>query len=74
MYVPTIAAIVVLRYYLHAGRITVQNAIAGRRLRLLSSALLFVAAQFWGTLAVPQAGLRRSPARAGWPIRRAPTS
>jgi hypothetical protein len=53
MYVPTIAVIVVLRYYLVQG-FDRQNAIAG----IVSAAaigLLFVAAQFWGSMAVPEA-------------------
>jgi hypothetical protein len=52
MYVPTIAVIVVLRYYLVQG-FDRQNAIAG----IVSAAavgLLFVAAQFWGSMAVPE--------------------
>src|SRR6202035_5365984 len=53
MYVPTIAVIVVLRYYLVQG-FTRQNIAAG----LASCAcvgLLFLSAQFWGTMAVPEA-------------------
>src|ERR1700724_1421071 len=53
MYVPTIAVIVVLRYYLAQG-LTRQNIAAG----LASCAcvgLLFLSAQFWGTMAVPEA-------------------
>src|ERR1700736_2730946 len=53
MYVPTIAVIVVLRYYLVQG-LTRQNIAAG----LASCAcvgLLFLSAQFWGTMAVPEA-------------------
>jgi hypothetical protein len=53
MYVPTIAVIVVLRYYLVQG-FDRQNAIAG----IVSAAavgLLFVAAQFRGSMAVPEA-------------------
>ena len=53
MYVPTIAAIVVLRYYLLQG-FTRQNVIAGIA-ALASVGLLFFAAQFWGTMAVPEA-------------------
>jgi hypothetical protein len=52
MYVPTIAVIVVLRYYLVQG-FTRQNAIVG----IASTAcvgLLFFAAQFRGSMAVPQ--------------------
>jgi hypothetical protein len=53
MYVPTIAAIVVLRYYLVQGfdRQSVLVGIAAA----LSVGLLFVAAQFLGTPAVPEA-------------------
>ncbi len=53
MYVPTIAVIVVLRYYL-VQDFTRQNIAAG----LASCAcvgLLFLSAQFWGTMAVPEA-------------------
>jgi hypothetical protein len=53
MYVPTIAVIVVLRYYLVQG-FNRPNAIAG----IASAAavgLLFAAAQFWGSMAVPEA-------------------
>ncbi|HMJ45153.1 MAG TPA: hypothetical protein VK522_23045 [Pseudolabrys sp.] len=53
MYVPTIAVIVVLRHYLVQG-FSRQNVIAG----IASAAavgLLFVAAQFWGSMAVPEA-------------------
>jgi hypothetical protein len=53
MYVPTIAAIVVLRHYLVHG-LTRQNAIAGFA-ATLAVAGLFLAAQFQGTLAVPPA-------------------
>src|SRR5580698_5605182 len=52
MYVPTIAVIVVLRYYLVQG-FDRRNALIG----IGSSAaigLLFLAAQFWGTMAVPE--------------------
>jgi hypothetical protein len=52
MYVPTIAAIVVLRYYLVQG-FGRANVIVG----LTASAcigLLFLAAQFWGSMTVPQ--------------------
>jgi hypothetical protein len=52
MYVPTIAVIVALRYYLVQG-VTPKNIIAG----LVASACvggLFVAAQFWGSMTVPQ--------------------
>jgi hypothetical protein len=52
MYVPTIAVIVVLRYYLVQG-VTRQNVIVG----LVAGACvggLFLAAQFWGSMTVPQ--------------------
>ena len=53
MYVPTIAVIVVLRYYLVQG---FEPAECPHRSGLdrRASALLFLAAQFWGTMAVPQ--------------------
>src|SRR5262249_56251396 len=51
MYVPTIAAIVVLRYYLPNG-LTVQNVIAGL-VALAISGPLFIATQFYGTVEVP---------------------
>ena len=53
MYVPTIAAIVVLRYYLVQG-VNRQNAIVGIAL-LAALGVLFVAAQFNGTMTVPEA-------------------
>jgi hypothetical protein len=52
MYVPTIAVIVVLRYYLVQG-VTRQNAIVGIG-AMACVGLLFLAAQFWGTIPVPQ--------------------
>ena len=52
MYVPTIAAIVVLRYYLVQG-VSRQNVAVGIAL-LAAVGLLFVAAQFNGTMAVPE--------------------
>jgi hypothetical protein len=52
MYVPTITAIVVLRYYLVQG-VTRQNAIVGIA-AMACVGLLFLAAQFWGAMAVPQ--------------------
>jgi hypothetical protein len=52
MYVPTIAVIVVLRYYLVQG-VTRRNAIAGIA-AMAGVGLLFLAAQFWGTMAVSQ--------------------
>jgi hypothetical protein len=51
MYVPTIAVIVLLRYYLVQG-FTRQNAAVGIS-AMVCVGLLFFAAQFWGTLAVP---------------------
>jgi hypothetical protein len=53
MYVPTIAAIVVLRYYLVQG-FGRRNTIVGIA-ALAGVGLLFLAAQFWGTMAVPEA-------------------
>ena len=53
MYVPTIAVIVVLRYYLVQG-FDRRNAIAGIA-ALACVGVLFFAAQFWGTMAVPEA-------------------
>ena len=53
MYVPTIAVIVVLRYYLVQG-FDRQNSAVGIA-AILSVGLLFLAAQFWGTMAVPEA-------------------
>ena len=53
MYVPTIAVIVVLRYYLVQG-VTRPNAIAGIA-SVAAVGLLFVTAQFWGSMAVPEA-------------------
>ena len=53
MYVPTLAVIVVLRYYLVQG-FTRQNAIVGIA-AIVAVGLLFFAAQFWGSLAVPEA-------------------
>jgi hypothetical protein len=52
MYVPTIAVIVVLRYYLVQGA-TRKNAIVGIA-AIACIGLLFLAAQFWGTMTVPQ--------------------
>jgi hypothetical protein len=52
MYVPTITAIVVLRYYLVQG-VSRQNAAVGIVL-LAAVGALFVAAQFNGTMAVPE--------------------
>jgi hypothetical protein len=53
MYVPTIAVIVVLRYYLVQG-FGRQNVIVGIA-AVLGVGLLFLAAQFLGTMAVPEA-------------------
>jgi hypothetical protein len=53
MYVPTIAVIVVLRYYLVQG-LTRRNAAVGIA-AVACVGLLFVAAQFYGTMAVPEA-------------------
>jgi hypothetical protein len=52
MYVPTIAVIVILRHYLVQG-VTRQNAIAGIA-ALAITCPLFIAVQFYGTVAVPQ--------------------
>jgi hypothetical protein len=52
MYVPTIAAIVVLRHYLVQG-VSRQNLTVGIAL-LAAVGVLFVAAQFTGTMAVPE--------------------
>ena len=52
MYVPTIAAILVLRYYLVQG-VNRQNVAVGIAL-LAAVGMLFVAAQFYGTMAVPE--------------------
>jgi hypothetical protein len=53
MYVPTIAAIVVLRYYLVQG-VSRRGVIAGVA-ALATTGALFIAAQFFGTMAVPEA-------------------
>jgi hypothetical protein len=53
MYVPTIAAIVVLRYYLVEG-VSPRNTAIGVGL-LAAVGMLFFAAQFYGTMAVPEA-------------------
>jgi hypothetical protein len=52
MYVPTIAVIVVLRYYLVQG-FSRQNALIGIA-AMSGVGALFLAAQFWGTMAVPE--------------------
>jgi len=53
MYLPTIAVIVVLRYYLVQG-LTPRNAIVGAA-AALALGVLFVATQFYGTMAVSAA-------------------
>ncbi len=53
MYVPTIAVIVVLRYYLVQGW-TRQNAVLGIA-AIASVGLLFLSAQFWGAMTIPEA-------------------
>jgi hypothetical protein len=53
MYVPTIAAIVVLRYYLVHG-VSRQNAITGIT-ACASVVLLFLVVQFYGSMTVPEA-------------------
>jgi hypothetical protein len=52
MYVPTIAVIVVLRYYLVQG-VHRQNLLAGIA-AIAAIGLLFLAAQFYGAMAIPQ--------------------
>src|SRR5882672_7261893 len=52
MYVPTIAVIAVLRYYLVQG-LSRQNVLVGIAAGA-AVGLLFLAAQFWGSMAVPQ--------------------
>lgn len=52
MYVPTIIAIVTLRYYLARG-LTVENLAVGA-MALLGLGALFLAAQFFGTMPIPQ--------------------
>src|SRR3954471_21494549 len=52
MYVPTIAAIVVLRYYLVHG-VSRQNRVAGM-VACASVGLLFLVVQFYGSIAVPE--------------------
>jgi hypothetical protein len=52
MYVPTIAVIVLLRYYLVQG-VSRQNAIVGIG-AMACVGVLFLAAQFWGTMTVPE--------------------
>jgi hypothetical protein len=52
MYVPTIAVIVVLRYYLVQG-FDRRNALIGVA-AIAAIGVLFLAAQFWGSMAVPE--------------------
>jgi len=53
MYVPTITVIVVLRYYLVHG-FSRQNVLVGMA-SVAGIGVLFLAAQFWGTMTVPEA-------------------
>ena len=53
MYVPTIAVIVVLRYYLLQG-VTRMSTLVGVA-AVIAVAALFLAAQFWGSLPIPEA-------------------
>jgi hypothetical protein len=53
MYVPTIGVIVVLRYYLAQG-LSRLNVLIGMA-SITGVGLLFFAAQFWGTMTVPEA-------------------
>jgi hypothetical protein len=57
MYLPTIAVIVVLRYYLAQG-FTRANAFAGLA-AVAAVAILFFAAQFYGTMPIPEADFVR---------------
>jgi len=57
MYLPTIAVIVVLRYYLAQG-FTRANALAGLA-AMAAVAILFFAAQFYGTMPIPEANFVR---------------
>jgi len=57
MYLPTIAVIVVLRYYLAQG-FTRANALAGLA-AMTAVAILFFAAQFHGTMPIPEADFVR---------------
>jgi hypothetical protein len=52
MYVPTIAVIVVVRHYLVAG--TNRSNVAVGVIATLALGALFVAAQFWGTMPIPE--------------------
>jgi hypothetical protein len=53
MYVPTIALIVILRYYLSTG-INRTNLAVGA-ISLIALGALFLALQFWGTMPIPEA-------------------
>ena len=53
MYVPTVAVIVVLRYYLVAG-INRTNLAVGA-IAIVALGVLFLALQFWGTMPLPEA-------------------
>ena len=53
MYVPTIVVIVVIRHYLVAG-FSRQNLAVGAA-TMLALGVLFLAAQFWGTMPIPEA-------------------
>jgi hypothetical protein len=57
MYLPTIAVIVLLRYYLAQG-FTRANALAGLA-AMAAAAILFFAAQFYGTMPIPEADFVR---------------
>jgi hypothetical protein len=57
MYLPTIAVIVVLRYYLAQG-FTRANALVGLA-AIAAVAILFFAAQFYGTMPIPEADFVR---------------
>jgi hypothetical protein len=52
MYVPTIGVIVVLRYYLVQG-LTGRNVLVGA-VATIALLVLFLAAQFWGSMAIPE--------------------
>src|SRR6201999_2602819 len=52
LYVPTIAVIVVLRYYLLQG-VTSANALAGVA-AVIAVVALFAGAQFWGSMPIPE--------------------
>jgi hypothetical protein len=57
MYVPTVAVIVVLRYYFVVGA-TPKNVASGLA-ALLALGVLFLAAQFYGTMPIPEAEFAR---------------